>query len=68
MNREIQGKFGMIEGTYKKEVSISTTLKACQHYIMKHNRKLKPDLVLAIHGDENGGHRITEHEIGSSVK
>ena len=68
MNREIKGKFGVIEGTYKKEASISATLEACQHYILEQNRKLKSNIVLAIHGNENGEHRITEHEVGSSVK
>ena len=68
MSAEIKGKFGVIEGSYKKESSAPLILKPCDHGIIKEERKLKSNLIVRVHGKDNGETSIVEHEIGSGIE
>ena len=68
MSREIRGKFGVIGGTYKKEVSAPVVSKPCEHVTMRKERALRQDIVVIIHGKANGESSVTEHLIGSGAR
>ena len=68
MSTEFKGKFGVIEGSYKKESSVPLILKPCEHGIIKEERKLKSNLIVRVHGKDNGETSIVEHEIGSGTE
>ncbi|MCJ8306700.1 MAG: hypothetical protein HRU07_06585 [Nitrosopumilus sp.] len=65
MSTEIKGMFGSIQGSYKKESSAPLILKPCDHAVIKEERKLKSNLIIRVHGKDNGESSISEHEIGS---
>ena len=65
MSREIQGKLGVIEGVYKTTTSAPLVAKPCEHVIIQKGRTLRKDIVVIIHGKDDGESSITEHVIGS---
>lgn len=64
---EIRGKFGVIEGTYKKESPAPLVSKPCEYVSIIKERALKKDIVVVIHGKANGEASITEHLVGSGA-
>lgn len=64
MSTEIEGSVGPIKGKYKKESSVPIIINPCQHLVIQKNRKINPDLLLMVHGRDNGKNEIIEHEIG----
>lgn len=68
MSREIRGKFGVFEGTYKTEVSAPVVSKPCEHVTMRKERALRQDVVVVIHGKANGESSVTEHLVGGGAR
>lgn len=68
MSKEVRGKFGSIEGVYKKETTGPIILKPCEHLVHIKERSMKPDIIVRIHGKDNGETSMKEHEIGSTIK
>lgn len=66
MSKEVNGGIGVIKGHYKKEASAPLIINSCQHAIIKKDRRIHRDILVVIHGKDNGESHITEHEIGRS--
>ena len=64
---EIRGRFGLIEGTYKKETAAPVVSKPCEHVLLVKERAFKKDILVIMHGKADGEASITEHVIGSGV-
>ena len=67
MNMEIRGKFGLIEGAYRKETASPLISKPCEHVSLIKGRAFKKDILVIMHGKANGEPSVTEHLIGSGV-
>jgi len=68
MSKEVRGRFGPIEGTYKKEAAGPMILKPCQHLVYPKERSMKSDIMIMIHGKDSGETSVKEHEIGSMIE
>ena len=64
MGREIRGRFGLIEGAYKTEASPPIISKPCEHVTLVSERSLRDDILVIIHGKEDGAASVMEHVIG----
>ena len=68
MSTEIRGRFGPMEGTYKKESVLPIILKPCEHAVIKEERIIRHNKIIIVHGKNNGESSITEQDIGADLK
>ncbi len=50
----IRGRFGLIEGAYKKEAASLLVSKPCEHVLLIKERAFKKDILVIMHGKADG--------------